>query len=188
MPPGRPIKFLRSVFWEFVQNLPLIAGFVWGLDLWQHHRPAGAMACMAAGSVIGSLAIWATEARIVHGHREPLRVVLTNIAVIALLMLVLTAYLSAPWSRWWLDVVLGAAAGLALGAAQDLAAGSPIGIRHCAALGLSFTLGLVGVRLLAVSLPPLWSILTITTAVTVIIAVMDYGPPLARESPEGLAK
>lgn len=167
----------RTFFWEFVQNLPLIAGFLLALDLWQQARPLPSLACMVAGSVTGSLVIWATEARIVAGHREPLRVIVTNMAGITFLMLVLAAYLSAGWSRWWTDLVAGLLGGIALGAAQDLAAGSSASLGHVTAFALSFSLGLVGVRMLSSVLPLGATILVVTTTVTALICVMDYGLP-----------
>jgi hypothetical protein len=172
-----PSDFGPTFFWEFVQNLPLIAGFLLALDLWQQAKPLPSLACMVAGSVTGSLVIWATEAKIVAGHREPLRVVVTNVAGIAALMLVLVAYLSAGWSRWWTDLVVGLLGGTALGVAQDLAAGSPIGWGHATAFALAFSLGLAGVRILSAALPLGASVLIVTAAVTALICMMDYGLP-----------
>jgi hypothetical protein len=172
-----PSDFGRTFFWEFVQNLPLIAGFLLALDLWQQARLLPSLACMVAGSVTGSLAIWATEARIVAGHREPLRVVVTNVAGSAFLMLVLAAYLSAGWSRWWTDLVVGWLGGIALGVVQDLAAGSPPSLGHAMAFAFSFSLGLAGVRIVSAALPLGASVLLVTATVTTLICMMDYGSP-----------
>jgi uncharacterized membrane protein len=177
-------RFWKAIVWELVQNLPLIAGFVLSLHLWQRDKLAWALVCMIAGSALGSLAIWATEAQIVPGHHEPLRVVVTNVVMFAGLMVIVAAYLSTAWSRWWLDLVLGVIVGAVLGAAQDLAARSPIGLGHCMALGLSFALGLMGVRLLTTSLPLAWSILIITVVLTVAIVAMDYGAIWSGKSPK----
>jgi hypothetical protein len=176
-----PSDFGRTFFWEFVQNLPLIAGFLLALDLWQQAKPLPSLACMVAGSVTGSLVIWATEAKIIAGHREPLRVVVTNVAGLALLMLVLAVYLSAGWSRWWTDLVVGVLGGMALGLSQDLAAGSPASWRHATAFALSFSFGLVGVRILSASLPLGGSVLVVTATVTALICMMDYGLPCTKE-------
>jgi hypothetical protein len=167
-------EFLRALGWEFLQNLPLIAGYLLTFHFWQHARPGPAVACAIAGSLAGSLIIWATESRMVAGHRELPRVVLANVVVMGGLMLVLSAYLAASWSRWWMDLVLGIVAGMVLGAVQDLAARSPIGARHGLSLGFAFALGLVAVRLLVAGLPLLWSILAITAGVTVTIVGLDY--------------
>jgi hypothetical protein len=172
-----PSTFGRTFLWEFVQNLPLIAGFLFALDLWQQARLLLSLACMVAGSVTGSLVIWATEARIVAGHREPLRVIVTNVAGIALLMLVLAAYLSAGWSRWWTDLFVGLLGGIALRVAQDLAAESSPSLGHAMAFALSFSLGLAGVRVLSAALPLGASVLLVTATVTALICVIDYGSP-----------
>jgi hypothetical protein len=172
-----PSDFGRVFFWEFVQNLPAIAGFLLALDLWQQAKPLPSLACMVASSVTGSLVIWATEARIVAGHREPPQVVVTNVAGITVLMLVLAAYLSAGWSKWWTDLVFGLFGGVALGVAQDLAAGSRVGWGHATAFALAFSLGLVGVRILSAALPLGASVLVVTAAVTALICVTDYRSP-----------
>jgi hypothetical protein len=171
------VKFFSAVFWEFVQNVPLVAGFYIALELWRQGQFVGAGASMLVGSAVGALTIWATESRIIAGHREPLRVVATNILGIALLMFVTVAYLSAAWGSWVTDLVFGALAGVALGVAQSLAAREPISIRHCLAFACSLPPALVGIRSLAASnLPVLVSILVITIVATLIIALVDYGP------------
>jgi hypothetical protein len=175
----------RTFFWEFVQNLPLIAGFLLALHFWQQAELWPSLACMVAGSVVGALAIWATEAKIVAGHREPLRVVVTNVVVITLLMVALAAYLSAGWSGWWTDLVAGVLGGIALGVAQDLAAGSPVSLGHAAAFALSFSLGLVGVRVLSATLPLGANVLIVTAIVTALICLMDYGTPRTGAESDG---
>jgi hypothetical protein len=171
---GLPARIVQVLFWEFIQNLPLVAGFLFGLHLWRQEEKALAVICMIAGSIVGSCIIWATESRIVDGHRESLQVVLANVCVITALMLVLVAYLSALWSRWWMDLVLGLAGGIALGVAQDLAARSPIGLRHCLAMAAATALALVAVRLLSTAFPLWICALALALVVTVIIALMDY--------------
>lgn len=169
-------RFVRLFFWEFIQNLPFAAGFLLGLEAGQGGQWGLAAAWMVGGSILGALAIWATEARMVEGHREPLGMMLTNVVVIAGLMLAVAAYLSAGWSAWWTDLLLGLVGGMGLGVVQDLAAGSSVGWTHALALGLGCALGLIGVRVLAACLPLAWNALLITGIVTVFIVVVDYGP------------
>jgi hypothetical protein len=178
---GPAIRWLGTLGWEFVQNLPPVAGFLLGLAQWRQERLGLAAASVAAGSLLGSFAIWATESRIVAGHREPLRVVVANVVVIAGLMFVLMAYLSAGWSRWWTDLLIGAAGGIVLGVAQDLAARSPVGPGHCAAMALAFALALLGIRGLVDALPLAANVLLITAFATVIIGLIDYGPARPQE-------
>ncbi|MEJ2208439.1 MAG: hypothetical protein P8129_05310 [Anaerolineae bacterium] len=183
-PAGSWDRLGRALFWEFLQNVPLVAGLLWGLDAWQAGKWGLAATWMVGGSVVGALAIRATEGRIVSGHREPWRVVLANVLVMAGLMFVVAVYLAAGWSAWWSDLLLGFGAGIGLGVAQDLAAGSPVGWTHAFALGLCVFLGLFGIRLLAVHWPPLPSVLVISGLVTVLIVVADYGPWRVRSDPQ----
>jgi hypothetical protein len=170
------MRFLRAACWEFLQNLPLAIGFVVALQLWQQGQWGAAIACMVAGSVVGALVIHVTESKIVEGHCEPLRVTVANSVAMTVLMLATVAYLSASWSRWETDLLVGVLGGVILGIVQDLAAGEPIGVRHCIALGCAAPLALVGVRALVVTLPALANILIITAFVTLVIALIDYGP------------
>jgi len=168
-------------FWEFLQNLPLVAGLLLGLEAWQAGRWGLAVGWMAAGSTVGALVIWATEARIVDGHRESARVVLTNVVVITILGVALVAYLSSAWSRWWTDLIGGAVGALLLGISQDLAAGPArvggIDWGHCAALALAFGCTLLGVRVLMASLPLAFNILVVTALSAAAVVLIDYRLP-----------
>ncbi|MGD8622896.1 MAG: hypothetical protein PVJ34_00035 [Anaerolineae bacterium] len=170
-----PRRVVQILFWECVQNLPMVAGFFLGLALWQIGRPWLAAACALGGSALGALLIWATEGRIVAGHREPLRVLLTNVGVLATLMIVFLAYLSASWSRWQTDLAFGLLAGALLGVAQDLAAGSRVGWGHVTAFALALGLGLVLIRGLAAILPVWANVAIVTAVISVVIGVVDYG-------------
>lgn len=172
-----PARFWRVLFWEFVQNLPLVSGFLWGLALWREGKWQLTLVVTVAGSVLGSLAIWATESKIIKGHRESWPVVGMNVLAITGLTIVLIAYLAASWSRWWTDLLAGAAGGIVLAVAQDVAAGNRIGLGHALAFALSFAAGLVGVRLLSGALPLLVSVLIVGLLVTAAIVLLDYGRP-----------
>jgi len=170
------MRLLQTFFWEFIQNLPLVGGFLLGLDFWRQEKLGWAITCMVAGSVIGSLMIWATESRIVKGHREPMQEVVVNILAMGSLMFLLTVYMSSKWSGWWSDLLVGSVGGIALGVIQSLAVKSPVSVGHCMAFALSFALGLVGIRVLASTVSVGANILVVTTVVTAVITVIDYGP------------
>jgi hypothetical protein len=175
------VKFLKIVFWESAQNLPIIAGFIAALTLWQQSRWGSAIACIVTGSAIGALIIRITESKIVESRRESWRVTISNIAVMSVLAFVLIIYLSAQWSSWQTDLLFGALAGFGLAVAQDLAARERIGIRHGIALGFAVFIILTGVRVLVAALPILANVLIITAVITLIISLIDYGP-LFRET------
>lgn len=170
------MKLLSLLFWEFLQNLPLIAGLVASLQLWQQDRYLAAVACVGVSSFTGSLIIRATESRIVANYRESLRVTIANIAVMAVLMLAAVAYLLAGWSSWQTDLFVGVLAGVVLGAAQGLAARKNISINHCVAFACAGPLALIGPRVLAAVLPVLPNILIVTVVVTLVVGLIDYGP------------
>lgn len=168
------MKFLRAFFWEFVQNLPLVGGFLLSLDFWRQGELVAAIVCIVAGSIVGPLVIWATESRIVKGHREPIQAVGMNMLAIGLLAFFLVLYMSSKRSGWWSDLVIGVGGGIALGAIQSLTVRSSISLSHCTAFALAFALGLGGVRLLITVVPLGANILVITAIVSAIITAVDY--------------
>jgi hypothetical protein len=171
------MNFLKVIFWEFVQNLPILAGFTFAFNFWQKDRPWIAFACMAAGGVAGALLIALTEARKVAGHREPLAVILTNMISMTAIMFVFVVYLSANWSGWLTDLVIGALGGSALGVAQSLAARKKIHLSHCMALGIASPLVLISIRWLLNTDWPAWAnVLSLSFLSTIVISVIDYLP------------
>jgi hypothetical protein len=175
------IKFLRTIFWEFIQNLPLITGGLVALNLWQQSRWGAAIVWVVAGSIIGAFTIRLTESKIVESGREPWRVTITNIVVMSALAFILIVYLLAQWSSWQTDLLFGVLAGAGLAIVQDLAAGERIGLRHEIALGLSMSITLIGVRVLVTALPILVNILIITMIMTLMISLIDYSPLFRKE-------
>jgi len=159
--------------WEFVQNLPLVTGFLLAVNFWQDSKIVS-IACLVLGSLIGAWAIYLTESRIVQEHREPPRVVVTNIVLMAVLMFLAVLYFSQSWPSWQTDLLLGLVIGFVLASAQSLAAGEKIGLRHCVALACAISLAMVGLRLFILPLP-IWSgILILTSFLTLVITVWDY--------------
>jgi hypothetical protein len=175
------LRFLNALFWEFIQNLPIVAGFVTALASWQQERRWIGIACVVSGCVSGALVIRFTEAKIVKERQEAWRVTIMNIVVMSTLALILVIYLWADWSSWKTDLPLGMLAGIGVAMAQDLAAGDRIGVRHCIALGVAVPIALAGTRTLIAALPTLPGILAITVLGTLVIGSIDYGPTLNRK-------
>jgi hypothetical protein len=173
------VKLIRILFWEFAQNILPVSGFVVALELDQQGRWGLAIGCIVAGGLAGAAAIYLTESRITASHREPIRVLVTNAVMMVALMITLGLYLSAGWSGWQTDLVVGMVVGAGLGAAQSLAAGEPIGIRHCAALAFSLPLVIIGIRVFVRVLPVLACILLVTAFFTVVVTLVDYGDIVA---------
>ena len=168
---------LSVFFWEYLQNLPIFAGFVWGYTLWSQGRQELAVPFLVAGSLAGALLIALTESRKISGHREPASVVIANGAGMAVIMVGMVGYLSAHWSNWLTDLLIGVLAGVGLGALQSLAAREKISLRHCVALGSASPLALIAFRLLLRIGWPNWvNILGTALLATLIIGFLDYAP------------
>jgi hypothetical protein len=168
------LSFAQEVLWEFVQNLPLVTGFIVALQLWQQGQQVAASACMGIGGVTGAVNIRAIERKF-KGNAEPLRVTIANVLIMPLLMFAFALYLAAGWSNWRTDLLAGALAGVGLGAAQGLVIKGPIDVVRCVAFACAFPLTIVSTRVLVSAAPALASILISTTIVTLMICLIDYG-------------
>jgi hypothetical protein len=178
------MKFWIAVFWEFVQNVPPIAGFVTAVWLWRQQRKKTALICIVVGSVAGSLLIRFTEATI-NNRVEPVSVTITNIFVFSLGMLLFTMYLGAEshsrWSNWKMDLTLGWGMGILIGVSQALAIGEVYiagVVVHSLAMALPIPLVLMGLRALLKNVRSLTSALArsvlLALAMTLVIGVVDY--------------
>lgn len=172
--------FLRAVFWEVVQNLPLIISFVTAVWLWTQRHRIRAVACLLIGSIMSSLIIRFTEP-VIHGYYETVESTLVNMVGLSLLMFLFTVYLASEsrWSNWKTDMILGGVAGILLGVAQGIASSGDllIGIVvHSLALSLSAPVVLISIRSLKNKRlsATLTGALVITAMMTVVISVLDY--------------
>jgi hypothetical protein len=156
-------EFLLVMWWEAVQNIPLIAGVVAAYWFWEQSWLITA-ACIVTGSVLSALSMIPTEGRIFEGHRESVGAIIGNICTFSVLMTVYEVYLKAPWSSWWTDIIAGIVAGAALGMAQDLAAKEKrIGVVRILALGISCLVSLLIIRFAIETWPALVSFAVVTT-------------------------
>ncbi len=173
-------KFVNALFWEFVQNLPVILFLVAALWLWGQQRRWQAVGCIVTGALVVALTIRFTEP-LKTGYHEPWSVTAVNALVLSLIEPPFVAYLAsrARWSGWKTDLLLGGLAGVGIALAQGLASPtSPlIGvILHSAALGIAGGVILVAVRMtqersLRVALA---QAVLIAVCMTLVIGIVDY--------------
>jgi len=159
--PVRIKEFLAVMYWEAIQNIPLIVGGIGGIWFWDRNWLAAA-ACIVGGSLLSALSMIPTEGKIFEGHRESLRAIVVNISVFSILIALFVAYLHADWSSWRTDIVAGLIAGAALGTAQDIAAQERIGVVRLFALGVSCLVSLIIIRFAVDTWSPWVSILVVT--------------------------
>jgi hypothetical protein len=180
------MEFLKVLFWEYMQNLPIIAGFCWALGFWQTGWTWAAILCILAGATGGAVLIALTEARKQSGYKEPKAVMLMNLSGMTLIMFIIVLYFSARWSNWLTDLLLGAVCGAGLAIAQSLAARKRINKVHSLALGIASPLILLAFRgLLGLGWPVWINALSVCLLATLVISLIDYSPwePSAGELP-----
>ena len=144
------MPFINAIFWEFIQNAPVLVLFAAAMWLWARDRRRDAIVCSAISAVVGSLLIRFTEP-LISGYHEPWAVTVVNIVAFGGLQVLFAAYLGAEsrWSSWKTDALFGGLAGVGLALAQGIASdGSPwIGVvLHGLALGLIGALLMGGLR------------------------------------------
>ncbi len=88
------LEFVNAVFWELIQNLPIVLLFVMAVWLWARQRRQDAIICCVVGGVVGALLIRFTEP-IISGYHESWNVTLMNIGVFSLAQVLFTVYLGA---------------------------------------------------------------------------------------------
>lgn len=174
-------QFLNAIFWEYVQNLPVIVMFVMAVWFWAQERRSAALACMAVGAVGGALTIRFTEP-LTSGHHETWTVTFVNIVLLCLVQVPATVYLSEErrWSNWRTDLALGGLTGVGIAMAQWLAAqsGPLIGVLlHSFSLAATGSFVMLGTR--ESKDKPLATVLGIalmmTLVMTLLISAVDYG-------------
>lgn len=174
------LKFLTALFWEFVQNLPVVAFFVAAVWLWTHRPRWQAVICVVVGAMISALDIRLTEP-LKTGYAEPWSVTLVNAVVLCLIEPPFVAYLGAgvKWSSWKTDLLLGGLAGAGLAIAQGMASqGSPvIGIIvHSISLAVASALILIAIRMVKDKPWPsaMRGAILIAVVMTLLIGLIDY--------------
>ncbi len=171
------MEFFVILFWEYVQNLPVLAGLAFAFQLWRQGQFALAVTCLAVGGTAGAVLIALTEARKQAGYREPKAVVLANILGFTILTFLILVYLHAAWSNAWSDVLIGVSGGAGLAILQSLTARKKINWIHCLALGIASPLVLFCIRQLLYAAWPIWAmILSLTALATLVISIVDYLP------------
>jgi hypothetical protein len=169
--------FLKVLIWEYVQNLPILAGFFWALVSWQADRFWVAILYMLAGGTGSAVLIYLTESRKQSGYQEPKSVLLMNLVGMTILVFAIVLYFSARWSTWMTDLVIGVLCGAGLGILQSLAARKKINVVHAIALGIASPLILAFIRWMSDASRPIWASALLTCLLaTLVIGLIDYAP------------
>jgi len=162
------VSFLIEFFWEFVQNIVLIAGFFVAFAMWQQEARGLSLGIIALSGVLGAWNIRWIEAKF-KGHNESLQVTVVNSLMMPLLMFVFVVYLSANWTGWGSDVLIGAIGGFMLSVVQRLVIKAPLDVARSFAFAIAFPALLSSTRGMLAIFPLPCTILTSTTIATFLI-------------------
>ncbi len=175
------MQFLKILFWETVENLPLFIGFLFAVRI-RTNSLAAALVSLLAGIVLGVGLIHFTETK-KFSNQPTLKETLTNLVVFSVLAVPFVFYFSDVdvwWSNWMTDVLFGAVAGglLAWGESRGWKSTTTLGT-HAVAMAVSVALLLTGIRFIY-RVDSLANMLLVggllTVFISVIISWIDYWP------------
>lgn len=170
------MRRLATIYgWEFLQNVAVIFGLMWGLSLW---KQATALACglLVLGGVLSALLIRWTERYIDKSFDEQWRTTVINAICLSMGCLLLAFYLQTFSSGWMTDVLVGVGLGGIFGLLQKWTH-PETPVFHIAALIVSALVALLLIRLL-MPLPVGVSGLLLTAIFSLGMVLVDYVPRL----------
>jgi len=175
------MQFLKILFWETLENIPLFMGFLLAVR-WQVNSWPLALFCLAIGIVLGVGAIHLTETK-KFSNQPSLRETVTNGVVFMALALPFVFYFSGGnvwWSNWVTDILLGLVLGalLAFGESRGWS-GTATLKTHTLAMAIAATLLLLGIRFIYQAEPLVLMLLAggvLTILVSALIVWIDYWP------------
>lgn len=175
------MKILSIWFWESLENLPLVFGFVGAAQLWPT-QPFPGVICLLLGLGLGVSVTYFIEARLHPGTYQPRwKTSLFNFLLFSALAFPFLFYfrLESPWLTWKTDLVAGAGVGLLLTLGQSTVwQGSRARMAlHGLAMLAACPLLLLGLRfiILLENTPlALGLTLALTLFASLVIALIDY--------------
>lgn len=174
------MKLFNAVFWEFVQNLPAILGFVVASRFWESNRQARGVLCMTTTCFMGAFLIQVTEPSIIgKTSPDPVGDFLANSFAFSLLSILALLYFERE-QKLQTDIIVGALLGVLLALIQAMLMGIalPDVLMHGVAMAVALSLGILGLRWARLGHAMPLAILKSTAIaglVSVVIVLIDYG-------------
>lgn len=176
------MKYLNALKWEFLQNLPMILGFLVAARLWRGNLPL-ALGVLIIGIGLGILLMHYTEPLLHKERYSPnWRGDLLNLVLFMVFALPFLYYFSTEnrWINWKSDLIAGVVVGvlLTLGQAIGWTGKKSRMVLHGIAMAVSFPLILIGLRYALKIEAWLWMLgvgALVTLLASMLITLIDYG-------------
>ena len=188
-------RFWQILFWETLENWPLIAGLAFTVRSLSTNWPL-ALACLVISTALGAIAIHFTESK-KYSNQPTFKESAINFVVFTLLAVIFLFYYAPGdtwWTNWVTDLGLGALVGIGLTLGESLGWSSTATLKtHALAMAIASALILVALRFLY-RLQPLGLMIAVATGVTVVVSAIivwiDYWPikPIAAVASQSLSK
>jgi len=174
-------KYLHALKWEFLQNLPLILGFMVASRL-RHINLLLSLEVLVVGIFLGITLMHYTEP-FLHKEKYPStwRADFFNFALFVIMAIPFLFYFSVehPLLNWLTDLIVGAILGVLLTFGQALTWKGPKArmVVHGIAMAVSFPLILVGIRYAFKVTSWGWMVILgilVTLLASIVITLIDY--------------
>lgn len=174
-------RFLQILFWEALENAPMLIGFLLAVRL-QSQNLILALAALMVGAACGAGLIHFTESK-KYSNQPSLKETLVNFLVVTVLGIPFAFYFSSNgvwWSNWGTDLGLGIVAGLALAFGESLGWSNTATVKmHALSMAVAVVLFMLGIRFSNIFDPWLAMLLVggvFNLFVSAIIVFFDYWP------------
>ena len=183
------MKLLTVLFYESIQNFPMILGFIFAACIWRQNWLA-ALIILTAGVLLGVVTMHFTEPKL---HQKPIepdyKGDIINFVLFTVLAIPFIFYFNTEnrWINWKTDITAGLIVGVLLTVGQSLAwegAKSRM-IIHGFAMAISFPLILLSIRFILKIESNFLTLATGTLATVLtsfLIVIIDYREMFAREN------
>jgi hypothetical protein len=175
-------KYFQALRWEFLQNLPLILGFLCAARLWRENLLL-ALILLIAGIGLGILIMHYTEP-FLHKEKFPptWKGDLLNLVLFVVIALPFLYYFSTEnrWLNWKTDLIAGVGVGILLTLGQTIGwkGEKRRMVLHGAAMAASFPLIMIGLRYALKIEAWGWMLgagVLVTLLASMVITWIDYG-------------
>jgi len=175
-------KYLHALKWEFLQNLPLILGFLAAARLWRENLIL-ALTALIVGIGLGILLMHYTEP-FLHKEKYPptWKGDLINLGLFVVIALPFLYYFSTEnrWINWKSDLIAGVLVGALLSLGQTIGWKGEKSrmLLHGAAMAASFPLIMIGLRYALKIEAWVWMLgvgVLVTLLASIVITLIDYG-------------
>jgi hypothetical protein len=175
------VRFVRVYFWEYVQNIAFLVGFVWSLRFFREDQFLIALIILVGSSFITAVIIRWTERYIANTHHETVQATIANGTYMTIAGVIMVLYMN-QISFWWADIVVAGVIGGGFGFFQIYVQKQSFQeeVDHAIAFFLAAGISLLSLRFF-LNFNEWVAAIVVNAILTLIIVIVDYWPRIKSE-------